>query len=142
MTPTNTTYRVERSADGLYVGCYYGVEGVDVYSHPLHRVPWWELLQWQECPPFETGNNDLGCFVLACSILAHHLGETPAGVWVGPESKTYARFFRFATEVIRTQQLEPGEFYIITTETINEWLAMKTPVTNPATQTAPERRAN
>lgn len=129
----NITYRVERSADGHFVGCYFGREAVDVYSQPLRRVAWWELLPWQECPPFETGNYDLGCFVLACSILSHHFGEEPEVVQGGPlceksakkPSQTYTRFFAFAVEIIRTQALKPGEFYIITTEVINEWLEMK-----------------
>ncbi len=131
----NFVYRVERSADGHFVGCYYGREGIDVYSTPLRRVAWWELLPWQECPPFETGTNDIGCYALACSILAHHFSEPPEFVAKKSkgDSKTYARFFSFAVQVIRTQRLEPGQFYVITSEVINEWLGIK----ETATQAEP-----
>lgn len=130
----NVTYRVERSACGGFVNCYYGREGIDVYSTPLRRVSWWDLLPWQEPPAFETGNNDIGCYVLACSILAHHFQETREQVsgHLFSGGFTYGRFFAFAVEVIRTQQLKPGDFYIITTEVINEWLVMLTKQNVPA----------
>ena len=120
----NTTYRIERSPISRAVVCFYGIEGEDVYSNLLPVTIWWHKAPSEELPIFDTGNISIGSLTLAASILAHHFGET--GQPLADASQSLRHLVEFAKEILATQQLGCGEFYLLTTEVINEWLQMKT----------------
>ena len=121
---SNTTYRIERSPISRAVVCFYGVEGEDVYSNLLPVTIWWHKAESELLPIFDTGKISSGSLTLAASILAHHFEET--GKPLADVSQSLRYLFDFAKEILATQQLGHGEFYLLTTEVIDEWLQMKT----------------